>query len=81
MTHLSTPIFSRVHLREGYDRLQVDKFLERVERELDGPLPNPRLAEEIANVLFTPRLFRASYDMGEVDEYLEVLRGTASHAR
>lgn len=63
--------FTRVWLREGYTRGQVDAFIDEAVRALTRPTPSMR-PEDVRAVRFTPVRMRG-YDMREVDAYLDDL--------
>jgi len=44
---------------------------------LQGRLPDAELADRIVSSRFQPVRLRPSYDMGEVDDHLDVLHGLA----
>ncbi len=66
--------FSTVRWREGYAPEQVDAFLERLRRGLDGEAP-PVTASQVVEVLFTAVRLRPGYDMRQVDELLRAVEG------
>ncbi len=69
-----TPRFRLVRLREGYDRAQVEDFLDQVEAALQID-PPPMRAAEVEAALFRTVRMRQGYDMAEVDDHLDHLAG------
>lgn len=78
---VAEPLFELAGISEGYDRHEVEIFLEDVLAELEGDLPNPALAQRIHEVMFTPVRFRRGYVMTAVDEALDELEVLASQGR
>jgi DivIVA domain-containing protein len=64
--------FTSVRLREGYDRAEVDTFVDRAAHALAAPVPTLAPAD-VRRVTFTPVRLREGYDMAEVDGYLDDL--------
>jgi DivIVA domain-containing protein len=58
------PSFSQVRLREGYAIVEVDDFLNRVERGMVT-------ADEVRNVQFTTVRLRSGYNEDQVDDHLD----------
>ncbi|GAA1730587.1 DivIVA domain-containing protein [Aeromicrobium alkaliterrae] len=75
---MTTPRFTLVRFREGYDIEEVDAFVKDVDTALASRRTEPGLAERITAARFTPRRFRQAYDMGEVDQHLDELHRQAS---
>ncbi len=71
-TQEPTPRFTLVRLREGYERAQVEEFLDQVEAALQFDPPLMRAAEVEAKLFRTVRL-RQGYDLAEVDDHLDHL--------
>jgi len=71
------PPFTVVRWREGYSIPDVDAFLAEVRPLLQGRLPDAELADRIVRSRFQPVRLRPSYDMGGVDDRLDVLHGLA----
>ncbi len=68
------PTFRTVRMREGYDRAEVDDFLEQARAALAYDPPLMR-THDVENQRFNPVRMREGYDMGEVDDYLDRLAG------
>jgi DivIVA domain-containing protein len=67
-----SPRFTPVRLREGYNMMEVDEFVERVMATVNGqPVERPVTAREIQNAQFSPVRMREGYDVVEVDLFLE----------
>jgi DivIVA domain-containing protein len=64
--------FTSVRLREGYDRAEVDTFVDRAVHALAAPVPT-LAPDDVRTVTFTPVRLREGYDMAEVDGYLDDL--------
>lgn len=64
--------FEPTQFRFGYEPVEVDAFLRRVEEALRTGEDLRPLLDEVG---FTITRFRLGYDKGEVDEFLEGLRG------
>jgi DivIVA domain-containing protein len=77
MTHTPGPTFTVVRIREAYVIEEVNAFLDQVERELQGPLPNKDLARRVRTARFAPTRLKPGYDMGEVDQHLDELERRA----
>ncbi len=75
------PLFTLSGIAEGYDRREVEIFLEDVLDRLDGDLPDEALAQHIRDALFTPVRLRRGYVMDEVDQALDELEILASRGR
>jgi DivIVA domain-containing protein len=66
------PLFTPVRLREGYDPMEVDMFLDRLFATLEGrSVDRSVTAGEVRKVQFTPVRLREGYDPMEVDMFLE----------
>ncbi|WP_304523512.1 DivIVA domain-containing protein [Aeromicrobium sp. Leaf350] len=78
---MTTPRFTLVRFREGYDADEVDAFVATVEAEIGRARPDPALADRIRSARFKPRRLRPSYDMGEVDQFLDGLQRRAAEGR
>jgi DivIVA domain-containing protein len=82
-TEVSNVRFTPVRLREGYDMVEVDKFLDLIEGELAAryvalantaatSVPSFAFAgNDISEKRFTTVRLREGYDMGEVDRFLD----------
>jgi DivIVA domain-containing protein len=75
---METPKFSRTKLREGYDAVEVDAFVQRALWGLGSRDATAIKADDVRNVRFTPVRLREGYDMGEVDAWLDLLERTLS---
>jgi DivIVA domain-containing protein len=77
--HRESPLFTPVRLREGYDPIEVDEFLDRLMATVNGlPVDRPVTPREIRRVQFTPVRLREGYDVEEVDLFLEEAEGWLS---
>jgi DivIVA domain-containing protein len=75
----TAPMFTPVRLREGYDVVEVDAFVDRLMATVNGlPVDKPVTAREIRRVQFAPVRVREGYDVVEVDEFLERAEGWLS---
>jgi DivIVA domain-containing protein len=73
---LPSPTFTPVRLREGYDIVQVDEFVDRLLATVNGlPVKSPVTVRELRNVSFRPVRVREGYDVDEVDQFLEQAEG------
>jgi DivIVA domain-containing protein len=63
--------FSTTRLRPGYDKEEVDAFLEAVRDTFLGVRQPPLTAEEIRVKMFSTTRLRPGYDEEEVDAFLE----------
>ncbi|MDX2969930.1 DivIVA domain-containing protein [Kribbella solani] len=69
---LQKPSFSRVRLREGYARDEVDAFVDRVLATVNGlSVDRPVTAQEILNTRFRTVRLSEGYDTTEVDLFLD----------
>ncbi|GAA2808765.1 DivIVA domain-containing protein [Kribbella solani] len=69
---LTKPSFSRVRLREGYARDEVDAFVDRVLATVNGlPVDRPVTAQEILNTRFRTVRLSEGYDATEVDLFVD----------
>ena len=59
-------------VRRGYDRRQVDAFLDRIEATLRGPVTKPVTSRDLVTVTFRRvPAGRSGYDCGQVDDFLQ----------
>ena len=73
------PLFTPVRLREGYDVVEVDEFIDRLLATVNGqPVKRPVTVREIRKVQFTPVRVREGYDVEEVDAFLDEAEGWLS---
>jgi DivIVA domain-containing protein len=68
-------LFNVVHLMEGYDRNEVDAFLNRVALALAEPVDGPQSMSsvDVRTAEFNSTRMRAGYDMEEVDAFLDLV--------
>lgn len=66
------PHFRRVTWSEGYDRAEVDAFVERLQATAEGRAGgSPVTADEARTIRFRSVRFGGAYDMEQVDDFLE----------
>jgi len=66
--------FTRTNFRTGYNKAEVDEFVDLISANLALPLAERTLhAKEVAAASFTSTTFRAGYDVDEVDHVLDKL--------
>jgi DivIVA domain-containing protein len=64
--------FSTTRLRPGYDIVEVDQLIDRIERTIAGRAAPDDLvtAEDVRHVLFSTTRLKPGYDEREVDDAL-----------
>jgi DivIVA domain-containing protein len=66
------PRFSMVRIREGYDPLEVDEFVDRLIATVNGePVERPVTPRDVRRVQFSPVRLHQGYDIVEVDQFLD----------
>ena len=70
--------FGVVRLREGYDQVAVDNFLDDLAGALRSSMTVEGLSQLVDEALFPVRMLRGGYDLDDVDDFLDEVVQAAS---
>lgn len=76
VTELTKARFRSTQLRQGYDVVQVDRFIDELVAALRAGASPAGLASRVRDVRFTTTSLQRGYDMADVDATLESLAAT-----